>query len=159
MKRTTPARKNKGQRGLNSHGWGHKKKHRGKGSRGGKGNAGSGKRADTKKPTIINLLGTANFSKRGFVVPRKESYKAINLKDLNILVESGKVRDQVNLNDLGYKKLLGSGQLHTPLKITVDMASQTAIEKVNKAGGEVILPEEEFVAVEESEDETADESS
>ncbi len=56
MKKTTGQKKNKRQRGLSSHGWGHKKKHRGAGNRGGKGMAGTGKRADTKKPSIINEL-------------------------------------------------------------------------------------------------------
>mgnify|MGYP006447008925 CR=1 FL=1 len=142
MKRTTPARKNKGQRGSSGHGWGHKKKHRGKGSRGGKGNAGSGKRADTKKPTIINLYGTANLARRGFVVPNKKTYNAINIKDLNILVDNGKIKGEIDLKTLGYKKLLATGQLLSPLKITVELATQKAIEKVNKAGGQVLLPEE-----------------
>ena len=41
-------RKRVRQRGSKTHGWGAKKKHRGKGNRGGKGMAGSGKRADSK---------------------------------------------------------------------------------------------------------------
>jgi large subunit ribosomal protein L15 len=141
MKRTTPVRKNKSQRGSSGHGWGHKKKHRGAGSRGGKGNAGSGKRADTKKPTIINKYGTANLARRGFVVPDRKEYQSLNLKDLNALVDSGKIKNEVNLKELGYKKILGTGQLQTPLKIIVELASKSAIEKVKNAGGEVILPE------------------
>ena len=39
-------------RGSHTHGYGSKKKHRGAGSRGGRGMAGSGKRADQKKPSI-----------------------------------------------------------------------------------------------------------
>jgi large subunit ribosomal protein L15 len=130
--------KNKKQRGNNSHGWGHKKKHRGKGSRGGKGNAGSGKRADTKRPTLINLYGTVNLAKRGFVNKRTVEYNAINLRELNDLVNDGKVKGDVDLAKLGYKKLLGSGKLLTPVKITVEMASAKAIEKVKNAGGDVI---------------------
>jgi large subunit ribosomal protein L15 len=141
MKKTTPIKKNRGQRGLSSHGWGHKKKHRGKGSRGGKGNAGSGKRADTKVPTIINKYGTTNLARRGFVVPNSKPYQSINLKDLNILIDNGTIKKDVDLKKLGYKKLLGNGQLQSSLTITVELASKSAIEKVNKAGGQVILPE------------------
>ena len=41
------------QRGSHTHGWGSKKKHRGAGNRGGRGMAGSGKRADQRKPSIL----------------------------------------------------------------------------------------------------------
>lgn len=139
MKRTTPKKKNKGMRGYKSHGWGSKKKHRNSGSRGGFGMAGTGKRADQKKPTIINEYGNTYFGKRGFVVPNKGiEYKAINIRDLNILVERDSIKNEINLKDYGYKKLLGSGELKSPLKITVELASEKAIEKVKKAGGSVI---------------------
>jgi len=55
------------QRGSHTHGWGAKKKHRGAGNRGGRGMAGTGKRADQKKPTIMNLYGNEYFGKRGFL--------------------------------------------------------------------------------------------
>ena len=143
MKRTTGIKKCKSQRGRNSHGWGHKKKHRGAGSRGGRGNAGSGKRADTKKPTIINKYGTANLSKKGFVRPNLVGYQSINIRDLNLMIEKGKVQSEVNLKEFGFEKLLGSGTLSQPLKITVKMASKKAIEKVKNAGGDVIVTAQE----------------
>ncbi len=139
MKRSTAKKKNKGFRGYKSHGWGSKKKHRGKGSHGGKGMAGTGKRADTKKPTIINLYGNDYFGKRGFVVPQAKTYDSINLRDLNLLVERHSLKGEINLKDYGYEKLLGTGKLHTPLKITVGRASEQAIEKVKNAGGSVTV--------------------
>ena len=71
-------------RGLGSHGWGAKKKHRGAGNRGGRGMAGSGKRADQKKPTILKLYGNEYFGRHGFCRPREvvENIKAINLGEL-----------------------------------------------------------------------------
>ncbi len=138
MKKTTGQKKNKKQRGYSSHGWGHKKKHRGAGSRGGKGNAGSGKRADTKKPTIINLHGTVDLAKRGFVRPNLKKIKTIGLRDLDLLVEK-KNLNEIDLNKIGYSKLLGTGKLSKAVKVTVKMASASAIEKVKSAGGEVIL--------------------
>ncbi len=139
MKRTTPKKKNKGMRGYKSHGWGSKKKHRNSGSRGGFGMAGTGKKADQKKPTIINEYGNTYFGKRGFIVPNKgKEYKAINLRDLNILIERNAIKNEINLKDYGYKKLLGSGELKFPLKITVELASENAKEKVKKAGGSIV---------------------
>ena len=143
MKRTTGTKKCKSQRGGNSHGWGHKKKHRGAGSRGGRGNAGSGKRADTKRPTIINKYGTVDLAKKGFVRPNFVAYNSINIRDLNLLIEKGKVSGEVNLKELGFQKLLGTGNLSQAIKITVKMASKGAIEKVKKAGGDVIVTAQE----------------
>lgn len=141
MKRSTPKKKNKGFRGYKSHGWGSKKKHRGKGSHGGKGMAGTGKRADTKKPTIINLYGNDYFGKRGFIVPQSKPYEAINIRDLNILLVKKGITKEINLKDFGYEKLLATGELHTPIKITVERASAHAIEKVKNAGGSVVIKE------------------
>jgi len=138
MKKTKGQRKNKKQRGFSSHGWGSKKKHRGAGNRGGKGNAGSGKRADTKRPTIINLHGTVDLAKRGFVRPDAKKIIAINLRDLSLIVEKKNV-NELDLNKIGYSKLLGTGNLSKAVKITVKMASKKAVEKVKNAGGEVIL--------------------
>jgi large subunit ribosomal protein L15 len=138
MQRTTKTKKSKRQRGYNSHGWGHKKKHRGAGSRGGRGNAGSGKRADTKVPTIINKYGTTNLAKKGFVRPKTKTINTINICELILLAEKVK-KSEFNLNDYGFQKLLGTGNLSTALKIQVDMASKSAIEKVKNAGGEVTV--------------------
>src|SRR3989338_7387915 len=57
-------KKNDRQRGSKTHGWGAKKKHRGQGNRGGRGMAGTGKRADSKKPSIWK---EDYFGKHGFV--------------------------------------------------------------------------------------------
>ena len=139
MKRSTAKKKNKGFRGYKSHGWGSKKKHRGKGSHGGKGMAGTGKRADTKKPTIINLYGNDYFGKHGFVVPQATTYKAINLRDLNTLIAKHSIKGEINLKEYGYGKLLAVGELRIALKITVERASAQAIEKVKNAGGSVTV--------------------
>lgn len=138
MKRTTARRKAKRQRGYNSHGWGHKKKHRGAGSRGGRGNAGSGKRADTKKPSIINTYGTANLSRSGFRSPTFQPYESINVGDLQRMAEQGAIGKEIKLEELGYKKLLGSGSIHVPLTIHVPLASARAVEKIKRAGGDVV---------------------
>jgi large subunit ribosomal protein L15 len=143
MKRTTRVRKNKGQRGNTSHGWGGMKKRRGAGNRGGRGMAGTGKRADQKKPTIINLYRNTYFGRRGFTVPNPKAEWGINIRDLNIMLANGSITTEVNLTKLGYTKLLAMGKLNKPLAITVAAASARAIEKVKNAGGNVILPTQE----------------
>lgn len=135
-------------RGKTTHGCGSKKKNRGTGNRGGKGNAGSGKRADSKKPTIINLYGNKYFGKHGFHRPQKVLLK---IKTTNIgyvndnlnkfteknLVESKAGMFVIDLNKLGYDKLLGKGILTNKLKITAGIVSRNAKKKIEEKGGVV----------------------
>lgn len=140
-------------RGQRWHGWGAKKKHRGAGNRGGRGMAGSGKRADQKKPTILKLYGNEYFGRHGFKRPSAvaKKIKAINIDKLqnNIdtyvaqkLVSKDKDFYVVNLEKLGYQKLLGGGSLSVKLKINAPYFSKEAIEKVEKSGG-IIIKEDE----------------
>ncbi len=137
------------QRGRNSHGWGAKKKHRGSGNRGGRGMAGSGKRADQKKPTILKLYGNAYYGKKGFHRPQKMilHQEIINLDDLQKkldfylakkLVTKEKDMYIVDLEKLGYQKLLGRGTLLVKLKIKADTCSEVAVKKVEEKGGVIV---------------------
>lgn len=135
------------QRGSSTYGWG-KNKHRNSGSKGGFGNAGTGKKSDNKKPSIWGTK-TDYFGKHGFV--SKGQYadvKAINLRDvedkLNNWVAGKQVSHEagvfvVDLSKLGYDKLLSSGKVLRKLKITVSSASEGAVEKVKAAGGELVV--------------------
>src|SRR3989344_3357684 len=107
-------------RGSHTHGGGAKKKRRGAGNRGGRGMAGSGKRADQKKPTILKLYGNSYFGKKGFTARRnKKQIKAINIQTIEdklynwlkkgILKKEGDTI-KINLKEMGYNKLLGSGR-------------------------------------------------
>ena len=137
------------QRGRNSHGWGAKKKHRGAGHRGGRGMAGSGKRADQKKPTILKLYGNAYYGKRGFHRPQKmiEHITCMNVgelqKKLDFYVQHKIITKEkdvyvVDLATLGYQKLLGGGVLHAKLKVTADAVSSVAAKKVEEKGGVIV---------------------
>ena len=139
-------KKNVQFRGSRTHGLG-TKKGRGSGNRGGYGMAGSGKRADQKKPGLINLYGNDYFGKHGFVRQTTVYYKAINLdlldKKIDGFVKKGEAENKaglytVDLGKLGIGKLLGNGETSRKMKITVERASKSAIEKVKKAGGELI---------------------
>jgi large subunit ribosomal protein L15 len=76
------------------------------------------------------------FGKHGFTSPqslhRKE--KTINLHQLDQLAQT----KNVNLTELGYTKLLGTGKLTKPLTIQVEAYSKSAQEKVRQAGGEIV---------------------
>lgn len=136
-------KKNSRQRGSHTHGWGAKKKHRGSGHRGGVGMAGSGKRADTKKPS---LWKERYFGKRGFISKNVVSVNPINIwqieENINKWIESKSVTKEkecfvVDLEKLGYNKLLSEGVVKSKLRIITPYASKNAVEKIKEAGGEV----------------------
>ncbi|HLP79540.1 MAG TPA: uL15 family ribosomal protein [Acidobacteriota bacterium] len=134
-------KKNSRHRGSWTHGWGEKKKHRGAGSRGGRGMAGTGKRADTNKPSIQE--DPKYFGKWGFVRPVAiERINAINVQTLaSNLVSLGAEKKGtayvVDLTKTQYNKLLGSGDIAVAVQVTVKYASASAAEKVKAAGGSV----------------------
>ena len=138
-------KKNVRQRGHKTHGWGAKKKHRGKGHQGGSGMAGSGKRADSKKPSIWKDKNY--FGKHGFISKSTSvKIKGINISDLeqhinNFIAQKLAKHENgvyvVELEKLGYNKLLGSGSVSQKFRITSPFASKNAVQKVKEAGGEV----------------------
>jgi large subunit ribosomal protein L15 len=70
----------------------------------------------------------------------------INLRDVNDLAarvgstnEQGKL--MLDLRSIGYDKLLGGGTLLKPIVIQVAKVSATAKQKIELAGGEIVLNE------------------
>ena len=136
--------KNTRQRGHTTHGWGSMKKHRGKGHQGGAGMAGSGKRADSKKPSIWK---ERYFGKFGFVSKTpKVRIKEINIslieKKIDNYISSGLIKKEngfysLELEKLGFNKLLGEGRVSMKFKINAPYASKSAISKIKEAGGEL----------------------
>src|SRR3989338_5152076 len=133
-------------RGGSTHGGGARKKRRGAGSRGGRGNAGSGKRAGHMKMRYVkagHILG-----KHGFTSKNKTLVNAVNLgyftsSRVQKLVGQGKAHKEgnvyaIDLAELGFNKLLGTGTTLVKLKLTVELCSASAAEKVAAAGGEVV---------------------
>lgn len=127
---------------MGTSGWGARKKHKKSGHRGGIGMSGSGKRADHKKPTLLNKYGGKYFGKQGITSRsfKRDKRKRINLKDLELSIgKYGKKKGdsfEINLKDY---KILGTGDVKNKLIIFAKQASKTAIEKVKKAGGEIKL--------------------
>jgi large subunit ribosomal protein L15 len=90
------------------------------------------------------------FGKSGFHSPQAihKIEKTINLQGVDQFAQ-GKI---VNLTEMGYTKLLGSGKITKALTIQVAEASKTAQEKVLAAGGKIVLPKVEEATVEKSEE-------
>lgn len=131
--------------GRGTHGWGERKKHKKSGHRGGAGMSGSGKRSDHKKTLITKLYGHKYFGKQGITSRKtqKDKRKRINLRDIESnLKKYGKKTEkgfEINLEDY---KILDSSKKYMPknkLIIKAKEASGSALEKVKKAGGIIIL--------------------
>ncbi len=60
------------------------------------------------------------------------------LVELGLAEKSGDVY-KVDLTELGYTKLLGSGRVTKPMEVKVFEATEKAINKVEKAGGTVVV--------------------
>jgi large subunit ribosomal protein L15 len=127
-------------------GYGSHKKHRGGGSRGGRGLAGLHKH---KRMTTIKYMPD-HFGKKGLKRPVKviKEIKTINLKDLDSRVEEllkekkitkDKEGIKINLTDLGYNKLLGGGKVKNRLIVEAKYFSKNAVKKLESVKGKAIV--------------------
>ncbi|GGP21316.1 50S ribosomal protein L15 [Thermocladium modestius] len=137
-------------RGWRTHSWGRVGQHR-------RNNSGGSERVGLlkhKKSLLMELAEKNNgwplIGKHGFVQPPplRSRLKSINVGRLGEVVrelaaqgkavqESGKY--VVDLAALGYDKLLGGGSINEPIMVRAAAASASAIEKIRKAGGEVVI--------------------
>jgi large subunit ribosomal protein L15 len=76
------------------------------------------------------------FGNHGFTSPQSIN-KIENTLNIQRLVEIAET-DVVDLTEMGYTKLLGTGKITKALTVTVPACSKLAEEKVTKAGGKVI---------------------
>ncbi len=134
------------QRGSRTHGWGAGKKHRGAGSRGGRGMAGSGKRAKSKIQAVKKIKNY--FGRYGFTTKRRNFITSANIDYLEkkggSLLDSKKAELKdgffvIDLGEIGVDKLLSKGKPTRKYKITCFTASKNAVEAVQAAGGEVVF--------------------
>ncbi len=129
-------KKTKKFRGSMTHGRG-KKGGRGAGLRGGRGNAGLWKH---RIMHLTKYMPDHSFGHYGFKRPQGFTKE-------NVIVNVGKLEEQfpkkttINLTEEGIDKLLGGGSVSKKYKITVQSASEKAIEKIKQNGGEVIIAE------------------
>lgn len=119
--------KTKKYRGSKTHGYGSKKKHRGKGSKGGRGRAGH---EDHKKFMYLKIEKKIKKKQK----LREKDRSIMNIYELSKINEK-----EVDLRKFGIKKLLGSGEIKDAKIVYVSKCSKKAREKIELAGGKVIL--------------------
>ena len=137
---------------MGTHGGGCRKNRKGSGHKGGKGLAGSGKRADHKKTLITKLYGHTYFGKKGITSKKTEKDKRerINLEkikeSLEIYLKKGIAKKTTKGIEIKLEKykILGVGEIKEKLIIYAKEASKSAIEKIRKQGGEIILQEKKI---------------
>ena len=102
--------------------------------------SGSGKRADHKKTLVTKLYGHNYFGKQGITSRGTERDKLdrINVREIQNKYKPG----EINLSSY---KILGTGEVTNKFIITAKDASKSAIEKIEKAGGKIILPEKKII--------------
>ncbi|MDI6904979.1 MAG: uL15 family ribosomal protein [Candidatus Bathyarchaeia archaeon] len=139
-------RKIRKERGSRTHGFGRVGQHRGGGQRGGHGKAGFHKH----KWTYVIKYEPDYFGKRGFTSPKslRQKVNGINVGTLDELAEklsAEKKEDKffIDLESLGYTKLLGAGKVTKPLIVKVRSYSKSAAEKVKEAGGQILIEVQE----------------
>jgi large subunit ribosomal protein L15 len=136
-------RKTRKMRGSRTHGYGRIGQHRDAGSK--------GQRKVGRHKHLWSYVVAHEpdyFGKKGFTSPQslKRRENTININQLNELAaktppEKGEIH--INLESLGYTKLLGTGKITQPLTITVPSCSKTAAEKIKKAGGKISTESQE----------------
>jgi len=134
-------------KGMGGCGRGFRKKGKGTGHKGGKGMAGSGKRADHKKTLVTKLYGHGYFGKQGITSKKTErdKRKRINLQQIQDNIENFVKKGFAKKTSKGYEinlsgyKILGDGELKKGLIIKAKEASKSALEKIEKLGGQVFL--------------------
>ena len=136
-------RKHRKMRGSRTQGYGRIGQHRDAGSKGYR-KVGMHKH----RWSLAANMATPYFGKSGFHSPqsihRKE--KTLNLSKLDQLANAE--QSEINLTEMGYTKLLGTGRITKALTVTVPACSKTAGEKVRSAGGKVIVETEHEEAAE-----------
>ncbi|MEK6825217.1 MAG: uL15m family ribosomal protein [Nanoarchaeota archaeon] len=114
---------------------------RGSGNQGGKGWAGTGKRGDQKNSLVVKITGGNNYFGKDQTLRRgtqQKKLQVINLSDVQQKASSLTSKDGfINLE--GYK-ILGEGDISSPLKIKASAASKSVQEKIKAAKGTLILP-------------------
>ncbi len=141
-------RKARKMRGSRTCGYGRVGQHRKSGGKGGHGLAGLHKH---KWSYAIKYMPD-HFGKHGFVrhVPGLRERSYINVGDLEDLLNTVAKRKKlktkesetrtIDLVELGFDKLLGSGRISKPMSVRVRSASELARTKIQNAGGKIIIP-------------------
>lgn len=143
------ARKVRKYRGSRTHGYGQIGQHRSRGGRGGTGKAG----LDKHKWTYVIKHDPTYWLKKGFVSKQAigKTVNIINVGKLDDLVtrldaeqklERQDKKIVLDLESLGFDKLLGTGAVTKPMIVKVGAYSESASRKLEEAGGEILKESE-----------------
>lgn len=138
-------RRTRKKRGSRTQGWGRVGQHRRTGSKGRR-NPGRHKASWS----YVIKYEPNYFGKDGFTSPKslKREVNVINIGMLDRIAEkpSAKKRNDksfVDLEGLGYTKLLGTGRITRPVVVKIASCSKAAAEKIKKAGGQILMETQE----------------
>ena len=142
-------RKVRKYRGSRTHGYGQIGQHRSRGGRGGTGKAG----LDKHKWTYVVKHDPTYWLKKGFVSKRSigKTVNIINVGKLDDLVDKLDAEQKLerqdkkivlDLESLGFDKLLGTGAVTKPIIVKVGAYSESASKKLEEAGGEILKESE-----------------
>jgi len=145
----TKDRKVRRQRGSRTHGYGQVGQHRCRGGRGGTGKAGF----DKHKWSYVLRYDPTYWEKRGFVSARTlgKTVHIINVGKLDDIVDKLESEKKLqmkekkiflDLESLGYDKLLGTGEISKSMLVKVASYSEAASRKLEEAGGEILKEKE-----------------
>ena len=142
-------RKVRKYRGSRTHGYGQIGQHRCSGGRGGTGKAGLDKHKWTytvkydpdylikkgfvSKRTLNKKVSIINIGKLDDLVDRLESEKKLEKKEKKIFLD---------LESLGFDKLLGTGAVNRPILVKIASFSEVASRKLEEAGGQILKKSE-----------------
>lgn len=138
-------RRTRKKRGSRTQGWGRVGQHRRTGS---KGRRNPGRHKGLWSYVI--KYEPNYFGKDGFTSPKslRQKINVINVGTLDGMADGFPAEKEnhksfIDLESLGYTKLLGTGQVTKPLVVKVISCSKTAAEKIKNAGGEVLTATQE----------------
>ena len=138
-------RKIRKKRGSRTQGYGRVGQHRKSGSKG-------MRRAGRHKHgwTYVLRYEPDYFGKKGFTSPKslREKENIINVGKLDEMTEKISSKKEegkffIDLESLGYTKLLGTGKVTKPLIVKVASYSKSAAEKIKEAGGQILIEAQE----------------
>ncbi|MBC8524104.1 MAG: 50S ribosomal protein L15 [Chlorobium phaeobacteroides] len=131
----------------------------GNGTTAGKGNKGQQSRSGYTRP--VSEGGQMPIYRRlpkfGFTKPNRKNVIPVNLSQIALWMENGKATSEITVENLkslcsarraDYFKILGNGELKSPVTITAHFVSKSAQEKILQAGGTITLAERTLLEAE-----------
>jgi len=92
----------------------------------------------------MHYAGKKGFTSLAEMRPRERTLNLWQLSELveKLVAEKARPADEkviLDLKELGFKKLLGTGSISRAVQVKVDECSEGALKKLREAGGEAVL--------------------